>query len=102
MNEDNFNIDKFVTECTNYDLPDLIDFIEKRHEMANHHSKSLDEYQKHNRKAFSNFALELLFFLNTGIKPRNMQASDFVKTKPIMESLVRKGQLKAAILEYYQ
>jgi hypothetical protein len=50
---------------------------------------------------YRDFIHEFTFLLHNSIKPAGMKNADFVLTKPIMEALVQKGQVKPEVLAIY-
>jgi hypothetical protein len=51
---------------------------------------------------YINSAREVLFFLQSGVKPSGLTSFEFNKIKPMVEKLVEKGNLKKEILDYFE
>ncbi len=51
---------------------------------------------------YRSFIHEFLFTLRIDVKPASMNNSEFKRTKPIIESLVAKGELKKEPLSLYK
>ena len=93
---DKFNIDTFINEAKQKNLMDLLEYY--REEL-----KSVDEIRFTKTSPYRNiqsqiheyrdFIHEFSFTLRTDMKPASMKNSEFKRTKPIVESLVAKGEL---------
>lgn len=104
INAERFDIDKFIKNAKEMNLMPLFEHCQSelkwlfdiKFTKASPYTEIKWQVEK-----YREFIHELAFILHNGIKPSGMQIDDFQKTKPIIESLVSKNQLKSGILDIY-
>ncbi|MEJ0002283.1 MAG: hypothetical protein WDN09_03910 [bacterium] len=100
-----FDTEEYIKEVKEMNLFELIAFssqkvswLEKIKFTKTSPYKKEDEYAI---SRYRKFIHEFLFFLNTGVKPQNMDEDDFQRTKIVTEVLVSRGELKNRALNVY-
>jgi hypothetical protein len=64
--------------------------------------KGIDKQYKGEAASYRNLQGGFLFFLRYGIKPGGVSDLDFLSFRPVIEKLVKKGQLKDTILSLFE
>jgi len=57
--------------------------------------------RNHEQTEYMRAAGEVLFFLQSGIKPAALDNDEFMALKPLIQELVDKGNLKKEIMAYF-
>ncbi|PSL26452.1 hypothetical protein [Chitinophaga ginsengisoli] len=104
MDTSRFEIANFIAEAIKKDFTNL--FIHCENELKwldgiKFNTASQYRDWEWRIKEYREFIHEFTYILHTGNKPSGMKESDFKRTKPIIEALVEKGQLKSTILNIY-
>ncbi|MDR2004085.1 MAG: hypothetical protein LBQ74_13720 [Prevotella sp.] len=99
---DRYDVNNFINKCIGLDFPDLLIFSHDEYKSTLNRLGKIDRDTNYKIMRYNDFVHEFLFFIQSGIKPAGMRDDDFNRTKPIIEKLVEKGQLKRTILEMYQ
>lgn len=97
-----FDLDKSLKDLLNLDLLDLIDNIHKEITISEGIKTSSKNQDKRDIEYLQNSYISnlkgLAFLLSQGIKPGEIDQNTIIAFAPILEELVKKGQLKETIL----
>lgn len=98
-----FDIDKFVTRITEENYFDLLDKLNREiREVENLTIPSKNLYKRDIEYLQTSYLSDLKglsFLLVQRIKPGGVNVGTLLKFKPILEALVKKGQIKETILK---
>jgi hypothetical protein len=95
----NYDFEDFLNVVKHLDQEDIMHVVsEKQEKLAKLSVRSKKEGASDLAEKINAF----LFWLKTGKKPSKLSFPDFIKIKPLAESLIRKGQLKPEALKSFK
>ena len=101
---DRFDIDKLLADCLKKSLIDLIEFLTKKVDTIDtiHRNMGKRDPEEYRLIKYKQTVGELLFFLNTGVKPSALTDNEFQLYRPIIQNLVNMGNLSEDALKYFR
>ena len=94
-----YDFDTFLNSIKYLDKEDILVTTYKKHKSLD---KSSPIMSTEFRLDLQNSISGLLYWLERGERPSNMREVDFIKLKPICESLIRKEQMDSSVLRIFE
>jgi hypothetical protein len=93
------DFDVFLNSVKYLDKEDILATAYKRHKALD---KSTTQYTLEYRLNLQSSISGLLYFLETEKRPEKISDENFLKFKPICESLIKKGEMEADVVKLFE
>jgi len=93
------DFDVFLNSVKYLDKEDILATAYKKHKSLD---KSTTQYTLEYRLNLQNSISGLLYFLETKQRPEKINDENFIKLKPICESLIKKGEMEAEVVKIFE